>query len=269
MTTSSASTFCAIASAGLLVCSPAAGQSSDEWKFGAALYGYLPSVGGSSRFPPSGGGSSIDVDGDAILDNLDFAFFGQFEASRGRWGFFTDVMYVDISAGKSGSRGIAIGGALPADVAANVDYEVKGWVWSLAGMYRTISRPDYQLDLLFGARMLDVEQRLGWTLTGNVGPIPLPDRGGQREGDMQNWDAIVGVMGRAQLGGSRWFVPYYLDAGAGESKLTWQATAGIGYSFGWGDVVGAWRYLAYEMDGGKLVDDLNFNGPGIAAVFRW
>jgi len=28
----------------------------------------------------------------------------------------------------------------------------------------------------------------------------------------------------------KWFVPYYLDVGTGESDLTWQAMGGIGYS---------------------------------------
>ena len=44
---------------------------------------------------------------------------------------------------------------------------------------------------------------------------------------------------------------------------------GIGYSFQWGDVVGAWRYIDYEMKSGKQVESLTFNGPSISAVFRW
>ncbi len=44
---------------------------------------------------------------------------------------------------------------------------------------------------------------------------------------------------------------------------------GIGYSFGWGDVVGSWRYLDYKMKSGSNVEKLNFNGPSLAAVFHW
>lgn len=270
MKISSAPTVYAIAAAALLAYGPSAAQDDERWKFGAAIYGYFPTVSGATRFPSTGGGSDVSVDIDTILDNLEFTFMGQFEASRGAWGFFTDVIYLGIGADKSASRAIAIGGGLPAGAAANVDFDLDGWVWTLAGMYRAIARPDYQLDLLAGARMLDVEQRLGWTLTGNIGSIALPDRSGRREASLQNWDAIVGVKGRAQLGdGGRWFVPYYLDVGTGESQLTWQATVGIGYSFGWGDIVAAWRYLDYEMDSGQVMKDMNFNGPGIAAVFRW
>jgi hypothetical protein len=118
--------------------------------------------------------------------------------------------------------------------------------------------------------MLNVKQTLGWQFGGNVGSIPLASRAGNREVTVQNWDAIVGVKGRWSFGAERkWFVPYYLDMGTGESSFTWQAMTGVGYSFGWGDVVGSWRYLDYQMKSGNLVDSINFNGPAVSAVFHW
>jgi hypothetical protein len=91
-----------------------------------------------------------------------------------------------------------------------------------------------------------------------------------RGDSLQNWDAIVGVRGRLTFGeGRRWFAPYHLDVGTGESDITWQAMAGLGYSFGWGDVLAAWRYLDYDMKSGETIESLNFNGPLVAAVFRW
>jgi hypothetical protein len=87
---------------------------------------------------------------------------------------------------------------------------------------------------------------------------------------LEIWDAIIGVKGRFELGADKkWFVAYYLDVGAGDSKSTWQAVAGVGYSFGWGDIVGAWRHLDYRMKSDTAVESLSFSGPGIAAVFRW
>ena len=87
---------------------------------------------------------------------------------------------------------------------------------------------------------------------------------------LSNWDAIVGLKGRLALGSDgKWFAPYYADIGAGDSKLTWQVMGGVGYSFKWGDVVGAWRYLDYDMKSSAKVQSLNFNGPAISAVFRW
>jgi hypothetical protein len=85
-----------------------------------------------------------------------------------------------------------------------------------------------------------------------------------------NWDAIVGLKGRAMLGSERkWFVPYYVDVGGGDSKLTWQVNAGIGYQFDWGAVLATWRYLDYDFKSSSKVQDLSFNGPTIGVAFRF
>jgi hypothetical protein len=57
--------------------------------------------------------------------------------------------------------------------------------------------------------------------------------------------------------------------GTGDSDLTWQAMLGFGYSFGWGDLCVAWRYMDYDLDSGGAITDLNFNGPALGATFRW
>ncbi len=264
-------TVLALCAAAILAPAEADAQAADEWKFTASAYGYLPTISSKVTFPSTGGGSSASIDARTILEHLKFTFMGSLEARKGPWGGFTDVLYVDMGASKSGSRDLSLGNAgLPAGTSARVDLDVKGWVWTLGGTYRAVSQPAYALDVLGGARMLDMKQSLRWTLSGNVGSVPVIDQSGSRAAELQNWDAIVGVKGRAAFGDSnRWFVPYYLDIGTGESRLTWQALAGVGYSFGWGDVVGAWRYVGYEMKSGKAVERLNFNGPGIAAVFHW
>lgn len=248
----------------------AAAQTADSWQFRATLYGYLPDIGGKTTLPASDGGSDIAVDVGTILDNLKFAFMGNFEARKGQWGAFTDLIYMDVGVSKSETRQLSIGGEVPIDATAALDFDLKGWVWTLGGTYRAVSKPDYSLDLIAGARVLDVRQKLGWRFSGNVGSIQLPDRTGNRKTELKNWDAIVGVKGRYAFGDERrWFVPYYVDVGAGQSKFTWQAMSGIGYSFGWGDLLAAWRYTDYQMKSGETIEEINFNGPAIAAVFRW
>jgi len=245
-------------------------QGADDWKFQGSLYLYFPSVGGSSTFPPGNGGSSATVDASKILDNLKAAFMGSLEATRGPYGVYTDVIYIDLGNTKSQSRAIGIGGVLPVGAEATIDYSLSGWLFTLAGTWRAVATPTYKMEWLAGTRMLDMKQTLDWQLGGNIGSIALADRTGHRTDSLQNWDAIFGVKGRAAFGdGARWFAPYYLDVGAGESKFTWQATVGLGYSFGWGDVVGAWRYVGYDMKSGKTMESVNFNGPAVAAVFRW
>ena len=248
-----------------------AAQTADAWKWQASIYGYLPDIGGTTTFPQSAGGSDVTLDASTILDNLKMTFMGSLEASNGRWGVFTDVVYMDLGNTKSGYQQLNIGGVpLPGGANANVSYDLKGTAWTFAGTWRIASAPASKLDVVAGARLFDLKQTFGWDITGNVGSIPLPGRAGESQAKISNWDAIVGVKGRMALGESRrWFVPYYLDIGTGESDLTWQAMAGIAYSFGWGDVVAAWRYLDYDMKSGKNIESMTFNGPAIAAVFHW
>ena len=248
----------------LVIAPPAWAQAADGWRFQAALNVYLPDIGGKTTFPDTGTGSDATIDAETILENLKMTFMGTFEASRGGWGVFTDVLYMDIGNTRSD---ITIGGL---GRTASASYDLKGWVWTLGGVWKLSSDPASTFDVVAGARLLDIEQTLGWELTGNVGAIPVPGRTGSSKIGLSNWDAIVGVKGRVSFGaGRQWFVPYYLDVGAGESDLTWQAVGGVGYSFGWGDVVASWRVIDYEMKSGKAVENLNFNGPSISAIFRW
>lgn len=254
-----------------LCASPAFAQSADRWEFSGSVNVFLPTMKAQTVFPPSGGGSSASVDADKILDNLDFTFMGSLEARKGVWGVFTDVIYLDLSASKGGSRDLQLGGAgLPVGASANVNLALSGWSWTVAGTYRLAATPKYHVDLVGGARMLDVETNLDWTLGGNIASVALADRAGSRTVGLTNWDVIVGAKGRLALDAQgKWFMPYYLDVGTGESKWTAQAMAGVGYAFSWGDVVGSWRYLGYEMKSGSAVQDLSFSGPMVSAVFRW
>jgi hypothetical protein len=242
----------------------------DTWQFDAALYIYLPTIGGTTTFPePSGG--NVSVDASKILDNLKMAFMGSLGVRKGPWGAFTDVLYMDLGSTKSGTRALTVGGTpLPAGASADATFDLKGTVWTLAGSYRVTPDPGSPVDLFAGARLLDMKQTLSWQLNGNIGSIPLPGRAGNEAVSLTNWDAIVGVKGRFAFGADRkWFIPYYLDVGAGDSDLTWQAMGGAGYGFHWGEVVVAWRYLDYNMKSGGKIESVNFNGPVIAAVFHW
>jgi hypothetical protein len=246
-------------------------QASDQWKFQAVVYLYLPSVAGETAFPGSGGGSDTGVDASKLLENLNLAFMGSFEADKGAWGLLADVIYVDFGDSESPSRDFSIGGGtLPAGATATIRYDLNGWLWTLAGSWRLASTPDHELNLIGGARLIDIDQTIDWQLSGNIGSVALPDRAGNRTAGVGNWDAIAGLKGRAMFGKEqRWFVPYYFDVGTGESSLTWQAMAGVGYSFGWGSVIGAWRHIDYDMKSGKSIESISFDGPGVALAFRW
>jgi hypothetical protein len=235
------------------------------------LYGYFPDISGKSTFPEQGGGSQVTVDINTILDNLKMTFMGSFWAQKGPWGFYTDVLYMDIGNSKKATRSIGIGpeGRLPVDVSGNVNVDLKGLVWTLAGTYMLREEPEGSLAVLAGARLLDNRFSLKWNLSGNVADIPLPDRSGKRTDDMSYWDAIIGVAGRFRLGEQRtWYIPYYADIGTGQSDLTYQLIGGLGYEFKWGDIVAVWRYIDYDL-GSKGVTSLSMNGPAVGVNFRW
>ncbi len=139
---------------------------------------------------------------------------------------------------------------------------------TLAGTYSLVEEPATSVGLLFGARMLDMEQTLNWAFNG-TGPAGIAVAG-TTEVNATNWDAIIGLRGRARFGdGLRWFVPYYADLGSGNSKLTWQAILGLGYAFSWGDVGVAWRYLDYEFKSGEPLQSVTFNGVAAGVSFRF
>lgn len=243
----------------------------DKWQFQAIIYGYFPDIGGITKFPERTGGSSVDIGIDTILENLKFVFMGTLEARKGRWGAFTDVIYMDVGGSKSNTRDVSVGGhPLPIGVTTNVDLDLKGTVWTLAGTYRAVSDPGVIVDVLGGARLLDLKETLSYNFSGDVGPIVGPGRSGSSNADASYWDGIVGAKGRVMFGaGRQWFVPYYADVGTGQSDLTWQVFGGLGYAFKWGSVVGGWRYLDYKFKSSSNVEDLNFNGPMVGVAFSW
>ena len=198
-------------------------------------------------------------------------FMGAVDVHNGRWGMFTDALYLDVGGVKSQTNDFSIGNTrIPAGTTADLTVDLKSWVWTLAGEYRVVSDPAWSVDLLAGARMLYLKPTLGWSLDGDLGPVFTPGRSGSESVSETLWDGIVGVKGRYAFGEDRaWFVPFYLDVGTGQTKFTWQATAGVGYAYRWGDVLAVWRYLDWNAKSGTSLSDLNMSGPMLGVVLHW
>ena len=99
---------------------------SDSWQWRARVYAWLPDLEAKTEFP-SGGGPTLDVDASTLVDNLDFTFQAGLQVRKGAWGVFTDVIYMDEGASRSGVRDIALGpSALPSDVSYDLAYGF-GW----------------------------------------------------------------------------------------------------------------------------------------------
>ncbi len=253
------------------ICCPlqAQAQADGPWRFSASLYGYLPSLDGSASVPVDSAGNTINVGAEQILDNLKFTFMGAFDAHNGRWGVFTDLIYLDLGDSEQQTREFSIGNVgLPAGTASDIAWDLRGLAWTSAGQYRLVSDPSITLDAIGGVRLFQLKQSFRWNITGNLGPITPAGRSGEASAKLSNWDTIAGVKGRYALG-ANWSFPFYADIGTGESDLTWQLAGGVSYRFSWGELTAMMRHLAYEMKSGKAINDISFNGPMIGATFRW
>ena len=213
----------------------------DSWEFGLEIYLWGASLGGETV-----SGSDIDVDFGDIFDNLEMGFMSAFGARKGKWTFLADVIYLDVEKDNT----INVQGEN-----IYVRGELSGWVITPVVGYNLIETPKARLDIVGGARYLNLD------LTVNLGPLA-------DEESSDIWDGIVGIRGNVNLS-DKWYLPYHLDIGTGDSDLTWQAMAGIGYRFSKVDVIVAYRYLDYEFDGSYLLDNLNLSGPlaGVKFVF--
>ncbi len=74
-------------------------------------------------------------------------------------------------------------------------------------------------------------------------------------------------MGALEVHDGRWFVPYHLDVGTGESRFVWQAMLGAGRAFDWGEALVAWRHIDYTTKSGEAIRSLRFSGSMVAASF--
>lgn len=241
-----------------------AGQASDQWRFSADLYGYFPDISGKVNFPGDQGSTQVDIPFHEVLSHLKMGFMGAFGAQYGRWGLFADGLYMDLDADKSLTRDFTVGGST-VPVTANVTVGLSAWVWTLAGEYRVVSDPEWTMDLYAGARSLFLKPTLDYKIIDPPGDIK-----GRKGTSGTSWDGLVGIKGRYAFGDDlKWFVPYYLDIGTGDTQLTWQGLAGVGYSYQWGDLVAAWRYLTWDGKSGRTLQELTLNGPMLGIALHW
>lgn len=238
--------------AALLLASTGA-DAADGWQYTGTVYLWAAGINATTL-----GGADIDVDFDTLLDNLDMAFMGAVEVRRGPWSALADVVYLNVNADEGASVKVPVGDSVvPVDV--DVGVKTRGWVINLLGAYTVIESERGSVDLLAGARYLEVKAALDLQV-------------GQKRADRSvlgtAWDGVVGVKGQLTLD-DRWYLPFYADVGAGESDLTWQVFGGVGYAFDWGEVSLVYRRVHWDLGSGAKIDDISFSGPAAAVSWRF
>jgi hypothetical protein len=241
----------------------AAGQPAPgDWQYTATIYGWYAGIDGKLNYEGDGGDSSSpSLDAGSVIDNLQMAFMGTLGARKDKWSGLLDVAYLNLGNKKTAS--VALPGGESID--ARVDLGLKGWQVGLYGGYNIYDTERATMDAVAGLRYLYVETNAKLAINGPL-PPSLPDKKLSRNGSVL--DGVVGVRGQAKITGN-WFIPYHADLGAGQSRLTWQAMAGIGYEAGWGDTLLVYRHLEWDQDDDKLLQNMSFSGPALAFRFHF
>jgi len=270
----------AFASAEPAAVPPAEPPASSGWSFAVTPYLWLPSVDGSLRFSAGDGEPptpETGVDDKSLIDYLDGAFMIGGEVKKDRWLLLTDFLYVGFGNTDSEVKAVnfnpGVRGFDPINSSVNTHTQtsLNGKAWTLLGGYRVLEGAA-DVDLMGGLRYFGLNASTEWDLTS---PVQDPSSGaslsssGTASDSTHVWDGLFALHGRLHLGKTRWFLPFYADVGAGESRLTWQAFGGAGYAFKWLDVSLTYRTIYYDERGDGLMDQLSFTGPAASFAFRF
>jgi len=247
-----------------------------QWRYDFALYGWLPTVSATLNFdiPPafssgSGGPISVKVEPSTYLPDLKIAAMFAAQVRKGANAVFTDVFYADIDGAKTHVKEVSgpLGRVtLPLNEEVGIGMQTTAWT---IGWSHTFAKKSWSTaDVAVGVRYLGLKNSLDWSFTGQNGVL---NRTGNADAKADIWDGIVGVYGRFYFGEQdRWFIPYYLDIGAGEqSTWTWMAHAGIGYRFDWGALAINYKNLHYSQSGNRTFETFDLGGALIGVDWRW
>ena len=249
------------------------------WHYALTLYGWAPGVKGTFNFDiPSGSiiprpGVSASATGSVspndYLSSLQFAAMVSGEARKGDGAIVADLIYADLANLKSRINDVhAPDGRVTLPLDEDVNLGLRATILTVAGSYTVPRNDSGTLDLMGGVQYAGIRSSLDWNFSGPNGV--LAKSGGSSE-SVNLWDAIIGVRGRVKLSDDgAWFLPYAADIGAGNaSNWTWQAYAGVGYRFDWGDLILAFRNLSYDQSGDKHLQNVSLTGPLLGVTFHW
>ncbi len=232
---------------------PTATAAGDDWGGDLEIYGWLPVIDIESR-----DGSKGNISRDDILSDLDVTAMWAARLRKGRWSLASDFIYLDISSKSDLS--------LVPRLARVSEVGLQAWIVTPNIGYTVLQNDHQKIELYAGARYFWIEVDASIELD----PIHPgePVRSRKESPTKSNWDGILGARGRYHLS-EKWDVLYSVNAGAGDSDLTWNAKAGFGYKFSKLDAVFGWRYLDYNIGDDTLLKGLTVNGPFAGVIFRW
>lgn len=225
-----------------------------SWHYGSEIYLWGASITGETT-----AGDDVRIDFSDLFDNLNFGAMGTLVARRDKLTLFADAIYLDAEGDRRTTANI-----VGSSVTAATKLDLKGFISTAGAAYEVFSSRSTGLgttsiSALGGARVLWLESDLDFDLAG---------RSTSASESGTSVDAVVGARGQTDLT-DRLYLTYYADVGTGQSNLTWQALAGINYSFKRVDLVGGYRYLSWNFQDRDTFDDLQLHGPFLGVKFAF
>jgi len=226
-------------------------ETAPGWSFAIAPYFWMAGMEGDiAEFgaPPV----SVDIKFSDILESLDFSMMTVAEARYGRFSVFSDLLFLKMSPETVTPFGV---------IANTVQLTNKTLEFTAMGGYALIDTPDGRLDVVAGARVWWVENRI--SIQGGV-------LNGLWRQDSNTWvDAMAGVRGRANLTDNVYLTGWALGGG-GSSDSAWDVMGGVGYEFNdrFSAVLG-YRAMGVDYQDGAFQFDVTMQGPILGAVFRF
>jgi len=230
------------------------------WDFDLAVYAWLPSIEGKLNYDLPAVGDTLTLDIDTILDNLEMTGMLAFAARKGSWTALADVVYMDLSNTKRTSVPISIDPGTSLDVGATMT--MTSWIVQAGAAYELARTDRSEVGFVMAARYLSIDNGLSIEIDPFPPELPSPEF----SQDSELYNVVIGVRGRC---GKKWSFPYHFDLGAGDSRFTWQAMAGIGRRWDWGSVFVVYRYLSFDQGDDQFLNELNVGGPAVGARFHF
>jgi len=223
------------------------------WQNELTIYGWLPTISMDTRWGSTSSSDTSDSMSD-IIDDLKMVFIGTYATRYDKWSFVADVMYVDLGNSETGAHTFPGGET----VEATVSMDIKSLLFTTGVGYNIVQTDNNILDVVAGVRYMGLEVDLS---------SDHPRHPGRSASD-DIIDGIIGVRGSYSFN-ENWYMPYEADIGTGDSELTYQLFAGVGYRFDWGDIKLGYRYLGYEMEDDKIIDNLDLSGAVLGVSFKF
>ena len=204
---------------------------------------------------------------------------GGAEARYDRFTIMTDLVYANASITTSNNHfsSVNLGPGpidIPRDQQLSTGTRLATTIWSLEGGYTLLHGDWGNLDAVGGVRMLFIDATSNFTLAANIfapnRTIALSREGSLNLGETKA-EGVGGIAGRINIPNSKFYLPFYLDAGGGSVPFTWQVYVAAAYqATSWLDLSLGYRHL--DFNGGSKtsgVDNLSLRGVMLVGNFRF